>query len=197
MTISLLDILSCGLAAAIILLIIAVTSTDTQQDDLLPAAIFEVRIHRQHELNTDSVRILDHQGRRHPVTVTDDVAITEKVLDYHVSFPESYAKHLSMRIYDERPFEPADDPGAKEYVSRDLLLTVRPRVQERSVSPFQLDIEVAPGRHSEVPFRVEWQVIDRLGRRNFARGARACPERCTIRFVYGPQPAVKVELAGA
>ena len=44
MTTSLLDVLSCGLAAAIILLILAVNSAESRQEDLMKATLFEAEI---------------------------------------------------------------------------------------------------------------------------------------------------------
>ena len=134
MSTSLMDILSCGLAAVIILMIIALSSSKLQQEDLLSATYYEFQLHYEGEISSYKLKI-KNSAIGDTVGTLIPVGEYEPVLQYYIDLPTHFDSTLDLRVYQPRPY--INISKNETHRCQDFSVVVKPEAGE-----FQMEFEL-------------------------------------------------------
>ncbi|MDH3889503.1 MAG: hypothetical protein OEV49_00325 [candidate division Zixibacteria bacterium] len=189
MSTALMDILSCGLAAVIILLIIALSTSESQGEQNLRATLYEVTIHNNHRLVQEANQdvIMTVHGSRTDTVVLDQINATNPAIDYLVPLPQALDSAMSVRVY--RPLLHED------HRIRDILVIIAPDAlpAERGQLRFEFKITNEHDYTTLAPYYYEARVISDLDQvPETFRFSDSCDGETTLQLIFSAKPNVKV-----
>ncbi len=157
MSTSLMDILSCGLAAVIILMIIALSSSELQQEDLLRATFFEVRVHYQCDildtLIVNSQKYGQVKGWLEPVKF-------DSILSHIDSLPAYLDSIIDIRLYRGKSYAEIVNNEIISHACQEIVISITP---DPNIPGFQLEFQLDNSTilyREDSTYTIEYKVVN-------------------------------------
>jgi hypothetical protein len=188
MSTSLMDVLSNGLAAVIILLIIGLSSSKQQEEGFAGATLFLIRVHGSVDLDTITL----HYGKNdiHCRLSTERI-FHDPVLRRRGNFPAPFDSTVHARLLWPVKYIEIEDGISSVHDCQEFSVSVTSEAS-RKIGEFRMDMPLNVSMGKDTLYYVEYKVINSFA--NVPRNSRRIGPfagRKVLSILYSSSPEVK------